>query len=270
MAETCKKENKGGLLSNWIVRNLILAVLFVVVLIVAANLLLSIGTQHNREITVPDFTNMTYDEAVYNAGRVGLKVEIGDSVYVRRMKKGAVFTQFPKGGSRVKKGRTIQLTTNAKTAKEVTMPLLVGYSMRQAKAELASRGLTLGRLIYVNDMATNNVLKQLHNGREIAVGTKIESGAVIDLMVGLNYEDSRTYAPDVRGLKYLRAVDAVHDNSLNIGKLNFDGNVRSYSDSLNAVVYRQAPGQAGGALTMGAAVSLWLTTDENKIEELSK
>ena len=270
MAESKKENKKSGILSNWIVRNLIWAIVFVVALLVVANILLNIGTQHNKEITVPDFTNMSYDEALYNAERIGLHVEIGDSVYVRRMKKGAVFAQFPKSGSRVKKGRTISLTTNAKTAKEVTMPLLVGYSMRQAKAELASRGLNLGRLIYVNDIATNNVLRQLYNSREIAPGTQIESGSNIDLMVGLNSEDSRTYAPDVKGLKYLRALDAVHDNSLNIGKVNFDKGIKTYSDSLNAVVYKQAPTQAGGPLTMGSTVSLWLTTEESKIEELSK
>lgn len=268
--EKNKQEKKGGILSNWIVRNLIFAVLFVVVLLIAANILLSLGTQHNKEITVPDFTNMTYDEARYNAERIGLKVEITDSVYVRRMKKGAVFTQFPRGGSNVKKGRTVQLTTNAKTAKEVTMPLLVGYSMRQAKAELSSRGLNLGRLIYVNDIATNNVLKQFNNSREIAAGSKIESGSVIDLMVGLNSEDNRTYAPDLKGLKYMRAVDAIHDNSLNVGKLNFDKQIKTYSDSLNAVVYKQSPSVSGGPLTMGVAVSIWLTTDEVKIAELSK
>ena len=268
MAESKKENKKGGILSNWIVRNLILAVAFVAALLILANVGLHFLTQHNKEITVPDFTNMSFEEASYNAGRAGLKVEIGDSVYVRRMKKGAVFAQFPKGGSKVKKGRTVSLTTNAKTAKEVTMPLLVGYSMRQAKSELASRGLNLGRLIYVNDIATNNVLKQLYNSREIPAGTQIESGSVIDLMVGLNSEDNRTYAPDVKGLKYLRAVDAVHDHSLNVGKLNFDKGIKTYSDSLNAVVYKQAPTLAGGALTMGAAVSLWLTTDEGKIAEL--
>ncbi|MBR0299471.1 MAG: PASTA domain-containing protein [Bacteroidales bacterium] len=268
MAE--KNTKKESILSNWVVKNLIWAVVFVVGLAIVVSVLLGIVTQHNKEIVVPDFTNMTFSEAKYNAERAGIRVQISDSVYVRRMKKGAVFTQFPKGGSKVKKGRTILLTTNAKHSKEVTMPLLVGYSMRQAKAELASRGLSLGRLIYVNDIATNNVLRQLCNSREIAAGTMVESGSVIDLVVGLNNEDNRTYAPDARGLKYLRAVDAVHDNSLNVGKLSFDKEVRTYSDSLNAVVYKQSPGQASGALTMGASVSLWLTTDEGKIEELSR
>ena len=33
---------------------------------------------------------------------------------------------------------------------------------------------------------------------------------------------------------------------------------------------KQSPSQAGGPLTMGASVSLWLTIDEEKIAELSK
>jgi hypothetical protein len=36
------------------------------------------------------------------------------------------------------------------------------------------------------------------------------------------------------------------------------------------VVYKQSPSISGGPLTMGATVSLWLTTDAGKIAELSK
>ena len=57
-------------------------------------------------------------------------------------------------------------------AKKVSMPNLVGYSMRQAKAELNSRGLSLGKLIYVSDIATNNVLKQIYRNREIRPGRR--------------------------------------------------------------------------------------------------
>lgn len=263
MAE--KKQQKSSLWQNWIVRNLVLAVVFVIAVVLGVNILLGVITQHNREYTVPDFTNMTVAEASLAARDAGLKAVVQDSVFVRRMKRGAVFMQTPKGGSHVKKGRTVRLTINAMNAKEVSMPLLVGYSMRQAKAELASKGLTLGRLVYVNDMATNNVLKQLCGEREIAAGTPVESGTAIDLIVGLSADDSRTYAPDVVGMKYIRAVDAVHDNSLNVTRLYFDSEIRSYSDSLDAVVYRQRPGKESGALTMGSGVTLWLTTDPEKI-----
>jgi len=179
------------------------------------------------------------------------------------MEKGAVYRQNPKAGSQVKSGRRVMLTINAIVPKKVSMPNLVGYSMRQAKADLTSRGLSLGKLIYVDDMATNNVLKQLYRNREIKSGTMIESGSSIDLVVGLNSIGSETYIPDVTGMKYIRAVDAIHDNSLNIRKLVFDDSVKDYNDSLNATVYRQAPTASSGSIVMGSEVTLYLSLDNN-------
>ena len=139
--------------------------------------------------------------------------------------------------------------------------------MRQAKAELNSRGLTLGKLTYVSDIATNNVLRQVYNNREIKPGKQIESGAVIDLVVGLNPTDNQTYIPDLKGMKYLRAVDAIHDNSLNIRKVSFDSNVRTYADSLNAVVYRQSPTASNAPILMGSEVSIFLSLEKDESNE---
>lgn len=243
---------------NWIVRNILLAVLFVLGIVFAVNLLLGVVTRHNRTVVVPDMTNMTLNEARYEASKAGLRVEIGDSVYVRQMKKGVVFSQNPKAGSRVKKDRRILLTTNAVNAKKVSMPSLVGCSMRQAKAELASKGLFLGRMTYIEDIATNNVLKQLFRNREIKSGAMVESGSSIDLVLGLDPEQVSTYAPDVTGMKFLRAVDIIQDNSLNLGRAVFDKSVVSYSDSLNAIVYKQVPEASELPLDRGTEISIYL------------
>ena len=255
-------------LNNWIVKNLLLAAGALLLIIFLTNLFLGAVTRHNKVISVPDFTNLTLEEAQSAAAEAGVRVEIGDSVFVRRMKRGAVFTQNPKPGSQVKKNRRILLTTNAKNAKQVSMPSLVGCSMRQAKSELNAKGLMLGRLIYVSDIATNNVLRQLYHNKEIKAGTKIDNGSVIDLVVGLNSSEGSTWVPDVVGMKYLRAVDAVHDNSLNVVRLVFDKEIVSYSDSLNAVVYEQRPSPAIGSLSMGAGISLYLSTNPEKIATL--
>ena len=191
------------------------------------------------------------------AAAVGVRVEVTDSVYVRKMGRGLVFSQVPKAGGKVKEGRRIMLTINSKTPKKVSMPDLVGLSMRQAKAELVSRGLTLGKLRYTPDIATNYVLKQQYRGRDIGKGVMINSGSVIDLVVGLS-DDDETMVPDVKGMRYLRAVDAVLDNSLNISGLKFDKNVKNYSDSLDAVVYRQAPEPSEYSVTKGSGVTLYL------------
>lgn len=252
------------ILKNWIVKNLLLAIGLLLALVLVSALFLNLLTRHGKELVVPDFTNMKISEATYTASVDGMRIEVVDSVYIRRMGRGLVYSQNPKPGSKVKKGRRILLTINSVTPKKVQMPNLVGYSMRQAKAELSSRGLALGKLMYVGDIATNNVLRQLVGNMEITPGRMIESGTAVNLVVGLNSSDSQTYIPDVKGLKYLRAVDVVHDNSLNIKRLVFDESVKNYSDSLDAIVVRQGPEASMAPIVMGSDVTLYLSVDPAK------
>ena len=251
---------------NWIVRNLLAALVVVVLLIVGAIIFLNVVTKHNQELIVPDLSNLTLEEARAVAEQEQMRIDVTDSVFVRRMKRGAVYRQNPVPGSKVKSGRRIALTINAVNAKEITMPDLVGYSTRQAKVELLSRGLVLGKLLYVQDMATNNVLRQLQGNREIEPGVMVESGTVIDLVVGLNSLDNVTYVPYLAGLRNLSAVEAVHDHSLNIGSMTFDETVKDYDDSLNAVVYRQVPEACDTiSVNMGDNVDIFLTLDHSRV-----
>lgn len=246
---------------NWIVKNILAAIVFVAVVVGASAFFLNRVTRHNEELTVPDLTSMSLSRAEFDASQAGLRVEVVDSVYVRRLKRGYVYKQNPLPGSKVKNGRCISLVINSMTPKRVTMPNLVGYSMRQAKAELSSRGLVLGKLVYVKDIATNNVLRQFHDGREIEAGVEIESESTIDLIVGLNDEDNTTCVPDVRGLKVASAVDVLHENSLNIRKITYDKDVKTAEDSTNAFVWRQTPEPSDLPCPMGSEVSIYLTTD---------
>jgi len=252
-------------MKNWVVKNLIWAAVYVIGLVLVASIVLSVVTEHKKVIEVPDFNNMSIAQAEQTAALKEVRIEITDSIYAPRRAKGAVVAQNPRPGQSVKRGRRIMLTTNAVMPKMVTMPDLVGLSMRQAKAELLSRGLYLGRLIYVTDMATNNVLRQLYKNREILPGTQIKSESELDLVVGLSSVDFTTNVPDVVGMKYLRAVDVIHDYSLNIERLRFDSTVKTYDDSLNAVVFTQSPLGNDAACHIGSEVSLSLTIDPEKV-----
>lgn len=260
-----KNEEKKDAGRHWILRNIIGAIAFFLILWLACTLALNALTHHGKSIEVPDFTNMTLAEARRTAHNSDLKIEVVDSIFIRRMERGAVYSQNPKVGSKVKKGRIINLTINAMSPKLVSMPNLVGYSMRQAKAELNARGLSLGKLLYVDDIATNNVIRQLYHNRQIKPGKKIESGSEIDLEVGLNPDNNLTNIPDLINKKYLRAVDDVHESSLNIGKLVFDSSVKDYADTLNAQVYKQVPRKSSEAVLMGSEITLYLSVDPNKV-----
>lgn len=260
------KTKKKGFFNHWIIRNLLICVILIAVMVAGAMIFLNIVTKHNQELVVPDFSNMTVAEAQALAEEEGMRVEVTDSVFVKRMKRGAVRDQNPSPGAKVKEGRRILLTINAVNAKKVTMPNLVGLSMRQALAELQSRGLVVGKLIYVEDIATNNVLRQLRANREIEPGVSVESETSIDLVLGLNPDsDAATYVPDLLGKRYMSAVDIIHRQSLNLKSVRFDDTVMDYEDSLNAVVYRQNPDISMQPVSLGEEISLYLTTDQTKV-----
>lgn len=256
-----KKKTFAG---SWIVRNLLLGVLFVLLIVAAASIFLSIRTRHGKEVTVPDLVGLNGSDASRTASAAGLKTVVLDSVYMRRVPRGSVVSQVPKAGSRVKPGRKISLTLNSMVPKKVAMPNLVHVSLRQAKAELSAKGLVLGRLEYIADIATNNVLRQKYRGSDIAPGKEIYTGSTIDLVLGLNGSDALTFVPNLHGYKYLNAVNALHDNSLNVSALVFDKTVRTYSDSLAATVYSQRPASTGVPTILGTGVTLYLSLDANK------
>lgn len=261
MAE--KTTEKKGIMSNWIVRNLQVAFIIAVVLLLGAMIFLNVATQHNRELAVPDFRGMTEREAVAAAEEAGIRVEVIDSVYSNR-NRGKVKSHTPEPGTMVKKGRRVLLTMNAVNARTVTVPNLVGYSLRQAIPEIDQRGLVLGRLTYKSDLATNNVLQQMYKGRPVTPGTQVEAESVIDLVVGLNPDDDETKIPDVTGLNADAAVKTLHDSYLNVRRINYDSEVKTWEDSLNAVVYKQNPVPSDLTVEMGIDVTIYLKLQESE------
>lgn len=256
----------GNFFKSIVFRTIVIAAIVFVLFIVLVNKLLAVGTQHGQEIVVPDFANMTYQEAVQVAKAAELEVILSDSVFIRKMRPGAVYMQTPKAGSNVKRGRRVRLITNTMAPKEVAMPALVGCSLRQAKAELLRSGLVLGRISYTPDIATNIVLRQQRYGRDVENGAPIPSGTTINLVLGLNSKEALTTVPNLIGQTYQKAIDALQDGSLNPGQLVFDSTVKDYADTLASQVYSQRPmPYTGEQVVRGADIALYFTLDTTKV-----
>ncbi len=183
-----KSNKKEPWYFNWFTKNVYLAVIAILLLVFAVSLCLNVITRHNVELEVPSFENMTVAAAEQVARSHNLRVEVIDSIHNPRLKAGSVFKQNPKAGSKVKKNRRILLTINGLSPKMVPMPYLEGYSLRQAQTELEAAQLVLGKLVYVEDIANNNVIKQFYKGRRIKPGTLIPAESEISLEVGRNSE----------------------------------------------------------------------------------
>ena len=253
---------------NWVIKNLLCGLVFILVIVVAVEVFLRVTTQHSISVEVPDMVGMQLSDAETLAAKDKLDLFVTDSVFVKAFAKGSVYAQNPKAGNKVKRGRKIYLTVNAKKEKQAVVPSLIGLSLRQAKVELTTRGLKLGRLTYVDDMATNLVLAQLRKGEEIEPGTSVDVGSVIDLRLGLNRADGYTTVPDFGRMQYQRALSYIQDNSFNIGKVYFDSSVKTAEDTLAAMVYRQSPLAGTEDVVLGSSVTLYLTVDEGRLPAL--
>ncbi len=261
-----KKINCSKSTAKYYIKNALIAVAAVFIFVSLALMLLSRVTRHGQKLEVPQFVNLSMEEAMDLADRNSLRLEITDSVHNHRLAPGAICKQNPEAGSFVKKNRRILLTINATTPKYIPAPSLTGFSLRQAISMLASCGLEVGELIYVTDIATNNVLEQYYNGRPLTPGSMIAEESRVDLKLGLNPEEEFTYMPKLKGVAYQNLREKLAEFSLNLGNLVFDSDVITYSDSLDSFVYRTIPSHSDSLhVRMGTRVSVYLTRNKEML-----
>jgi beta-lactam-binding protein with PASTA domain len=237
--------------------------LFVVVLTLTIKAL-DAYTLHGETIAVPSFKNLNKNNLDHFIQGKHLRyVIIDSSIYNPKRPKGVVIDQDPEPMTKVKDNRTIYLTINASLPQQIKMPNLVDVSFRQAEAILQTYGLKLGELIYKPDLAKNAVLGQQYRGKEIAPGTSIKKGSLINLILGDGLSRSEVTVPNLLNLTYEEAIAELKSNSLNTGSVLYDDD----DDTFGARVYKQRPAHnSRKAVRLGESVDLFLTKSFHKIK----
>jgi beta-lactam-binding protein with PASTA domain len=242
--------------------------------IITAILLLWIGfkmvasyTQHNITVKVPDFTGKPIAELNDFIKDKKLRYQIIDSIYSPQQIPGTIIKQDPEKESEVKENRVVYLYVTSMLPPQIDMPKLVDRSVRQAVAMIESYGLK-ATIKYVSDACKNCVIRQLFKGKEIAPGTAVKKGSVIELQVGKGSSNETISLPNLMGLNFCDAKNKIQSSSLQIGNVMAD---KSVSDSCEAIVYRQTPAfSRDKELNTGAKIDLYITADKSKIELLNK
>ncbi len=239
-----------------------LAMVIGVAIILVLIIWLNIYTRHGQSRSTPEVRGQTIMEAEHVAVKNRMKLQIIDSVYTTMVPRGCVAEQTPLPGHRVKKGRTIQATINAFNPEMVAVPDLVGLPRRQALSIIETAGLQVGQLNYVPDLTVDFVLKQTIHGREVAPGDSVQKGMVVDLVLGRGLSSQRTTLPRLTGLTLDEARNELLGASLNLGAYVFDATVLTGEDSLKAFVFKQNPEyRTEASVQLGSAIYIWLTTD---------
>jgi beta-lactam-binding protein with PASTA domain len=142
-------------------------------------------THHGQEITVPDLSKLSVEQAEEKLDAVDLNYSILDTVDFRPdYPKLTIVEQEPKAGSKVKEGRKIYIKLNASKYTMVAVPDLVEKTYRQAVPTLEAVGLAEGTISYRPYLGKDMVLEMRLNGKKLKAGDKVLKSSKIDLILG--------------------------------------------------------------------------------------
>ena len=236
-------------------KQILLALITLVLLFIGWLKYLDYYTLHDKYIQVPDFNNLPISvlDSIVEANDI--RYVIIDSIFDRSKEKGIVVKQDPSPLTNVKRNRKIYLIINSSKSRKVKFPDVYDLSLRQAIRELKKKGLEVGRLEYRADIATNKVLNYKINGMKIEIGQELYFGTIVDLVIGKGLSKQSVIVPNLVGLSRIEANIVLKSTSLNIGSEIFKPSV---IDSSSAVIYKQFPlGNDDNTLNIGSVIDLF-------------
>ena len=256
-----KKSSSSFFENKVILKNSLLASITLPILFFLYLKFLDIYTLHDKYIIVPDYSGYSLNQLDSISDANNLRFVIIDSISDLEQPKGIVINQEPKPDSKVKKKRRIYLTVTETNTSIVKFPDVYDLTLRQALRKIEIIGLTVGKLEYKSDIATNKILDFNVNGISIFAGQEILKGTVVNLVVGRGLSDEYVIVPDLIGLTRVAAHIVLKTSSLNIGTELYEENVL---DTSNAIIYKQTPPfDNDNQLKLGSTIDLFFSNPEN-------
>ena len=187
------------LFTKTFVKQLLFAIVGLVILVFLLMLWLKSTTNHGDTIEVPNLAKMQLDKVEEMLDDADLRYEVMDSAnYNPDYPRYSVIEQVPKAGKFVKEDRKIYLALNPSGYAKITVPNVVGITKRQGEPTLLATGFKIGKVSSRKDIS-DNILELRYKGEKLKPGTKLEKTAVIDLIVGDNTGSYRPGNNDTEG-----------------------------------------------------------------------
>lgn len=252
---------------HFLLRTIVLALSAIIVFVYLVNVALNVFTRHNQKLSVPDLQGQTVDEVQGLIVEADLQLIIIDSLFIPGLAPGTIIDQSPQPASFVKSGRKIFLTINSISPRSEVVPYVTGFSLRQAKNTLESKGFEIERLNYRRDMATNNVIGESYKGREIVRGSTLKAtlGDGITLIVGRSANAPLPIVPKVVGLTLREAKSRLWEIGLNVKEVHRDATTQGLNTG-DIKVYKQSPNQQS-RLDYGSNVTIYISNDSKRVSQ---
>jgi len=200
------------------------------------------------EVTVPDVTGTTLEEAVAALGAVDLRVGRITEVETETSAPGTVLTQLPGAGSQLAVGGSVDISV-ARSPALTTVPNVAGLSESEALRRLRDAGLVPGTRVRA---ASDTLPSGTVVGTQPGPGTRVAVDTVIE--VTISDGPARASVRAVTNRPLAEAVARLRDQGFVVDV---------YEEASPAVaaglVVRQVPG-AGQEAVLGSTVMLWVST----------
>lgn len=146
---------------------------------------ISVYSRHGEEITVPNLSGLSMDQAEEKLDDLDLDYELLDTTdFNPEFPKFSVVKQDPLPGAKVKEGRVVYIKLNSGTFTAVKMPDLIEKSLREAEPTLRSIGLEVGEVTTKPYIGKDMVIEMYYHGKMLKAGDKVYKNSKIDLVVG--------------------------------------------------------------------------------------
>ena len=206
-----------------------------------------------RAMKVPDFTNLTPEEAAALAAERGLQVKTDSTqeAFDDRVPARKVRAQSPVAETAVKTGQTVRLFLSL-GPRTIRVPDLAGMSARTAALSLAKSGLQEGSAASARLPGPAGVI-----GQSIAPGSVAAPDTRVDVLVNRGGLEAAYVMPDLIGRDVDRVRTAFEARGFRIGGIKR----QAYEGAAGGTILRQFP-LAGSPLTYRDTLSFVIASSE--------
>lgn len=150
-----------------------------ILLVITAGVLLARATFTASLVTVPDLHGRSADVAAESVHLTGLLFETAGQQFSSDVPEGAVISQVPAAGARVRRGSSVGVIVSA-GSESVSMPDLVGLSLQDARKRLRALGLGVTTTDVLSEASAGTVLETYP-----ASGASVRTGTLVRLTVAI-------------------------------------------------------------------------------------
>lgn len=218
MVSKRRKKDGSGKRSNPFVTMIklgLLAGVLMVVFLLSLNISMRVATRAT-EVVVPSVIRVDMEQARKKLEAMGLGMTVAGEVYNASIPNGAVVSQLPTPGERIKANSRVQVMVSL-GVQHKPVPDLIGSTQRVARLMSQQSGYEIGHAseIFLSGAESDQIIRQVPNPGSTEVLT-----ARVDVLVG-KMRIQRYIMPDFRDLNLNRVRSLIRKNGFESPKVKY-------------------------------------------------